>query len=380
MGTAWLKKIDVKLNGTTVSFDGNMYSYRVDIENSFSYPDTVKKGHLSMMGFDEEWEAFDKINGDIHWDDADPAEHAYPAILRRYLKGKASKNMYTIARIHSEIFEQPKLLPPNTVLVIYFDRHDSDFLLLTKHNNRNYILKSEPCKLLTRLVDMDEEITAEIDSVSLSGRSMLYLVHRVKMMYYSCGTNVVELSNFNLLTTEGNLLPHRIIVVMVREDAVHGNYNRDPFNYQHFNLAEFSLKYGSEQVPLPELKCNMDDESNDILRPLFSALLANHSLFSNEELGINPSNYRNRNVFLAWDLSQMPPGQSFEMTQEKPVSLILKLRRANNFVINVIVYSEYDSEVETSNNRKVICHEYALKKSMQKVTEISLLHNQSVST
>ena len=61
-------------------------------------------------------------------------------------------------------------------------------------------------------------------------------------------------------------------------------------------------------------------------------------------------------------LSQMSPGQSFEMTQEKPVSLILKLRRANNFVINVIVYSECNSEVEMLNNRKVICHEYALKK------------------
>ena len=94
-----------------------------------------------------------------------------------------------------------------------------------------------------------------------------------------------------------------------------------------------------------------------------SVLLANRWLFSNEELGINPSNYRNRNAFLAWDLSQMPPGHSFEMTQEKPVSLILKLRKANNFVINVIVYSEYDSEVEILNNRKVMCHEYALKKN-----------------
>ena len=89
----------------------------------------------------------------------------------------------------------------------------------------------ESCKLLTRLVDMDEEITVEMYSVSLSGRSMLYPVHRVKMMYYSCGANIVELSNFNLLTMEGNLLPHRIIVEMVREDAVHGNYNRYPFNY-----------------------------------------------------------------------------------------------------------------------------------------------------
>ena len=66
----------------------------------------------------------------------------------------------------------------------------------------------------------------------------------------------------------------------------------NPFNYQHFNLAEFSLEVGSEQIPLPKLKCNMDNDSSDILRPLFSVLLANHSLFSNEELGINPSNYR----------------------------------------------------------------------------------------
>ena len=246
-----------------------MYSHRVDIENRLSYPDMVKKGHLSMMGFDKELENFDRLNNyNTHWADANPTEHAYPAILGRVLKGKASKNMYIIARIHSEIFEQPKLLPPNTVLDINFDRHESDFLLLSKHNNRNYILKMESCKLLIRLVDMDEEITAEIDSVSISGRSMLYPVHRVKMLYYSCGANVVDLSNLNLLTTEGNFLPCRIIVVLVREDAMHGNYGRDPFSYQHFNLEEFSLKVGLEQIPLPELKCNMDCNSNDILSPL----------------------------------------------------------------------------------------------------------------
>ena len=67
LGTAWFKKIDVKLNRTTVSFDGNMYSHRTDTEDRLSCPNTVKKGHLSMMGFDEELEAFDEINNaDIH--------------------------------------------------------------------------------------------------------------------------------------------------------------------------------------------------------------------------------------------------------------------------------------------------------------------------
>ena len=47
------------------------------------------------------------------------------------------------------------------------------------------------------------------------------------------------------------------------------------------------------------------------------------------------------------------------MTQEMPLSLYLKLRAGHGFVINVIVYCEYDSEIEILNNRKVICHEYA---------------------
>ena len=271
----------------------------------------------------------------------------------------ACKKIYTIARIHSEIFEQPKLLPPNTVLDIEFDRNDPQFLLLTKHHDRAYQISMDNCELLTRIVEMDEEITAEINSVSIAGRSMLYPVRRVKMLYYSRAANVVDLNNFNLLTTEGNLLPRRIFVAMLREEAMHGNYGRDPFNYQHFNLEEFCLKVGSSEVPLPILKCNFNENDNDILRPLFSVLMANHTLFSNEELGIKPSNFKQRNVILGWDLSQSPPGQSFEMTQEMPLSLYLKLRAGHGFVINVIVYCEYNSEIEILNNRKVICHEYA---------------------
>ena len=87
--------------------------------------------------------------------------------------------------------------------------------------------------------------------------------------------------------------------------------------------------------------------------------MENHALFSNEELGIKPSNFKQRNVILGWDLSQSPPGQSFEMTQEMPLSLYLKLRAGHGFVTNVKVYCKYDLEIEILNNKKIICHEYA---------------------
>ena len=74
LGTAWFKKIDVKINGTTVSFDGSMYAHRADIANRLSYPETVKNVHLSMMGFDEEDVPFDDINNCLLYTSPSPRD------------------------------------------------------------------------------------------------------------------------------------------------------------------------------------------------------------------------------------------------------------------------------------------------------------------
>ena len=54
--------------------------------------------------------------------------------------------------------------------------------------------------------------------------------------------------------------------------------------------------------------------------------------------------------FLAWDLSQMPPGQSFEMTQEKPVSLIFVMQK-----VKEISLPHYQS-VSSSNEYAPVCN------------------------
>ena len=69
--------------------------------------------------------------------------HLHRAILRRYVQGQASKHIYTIRRIHSEIFDQTKLLPPNSVLDIEFERNDANFLLLTKIGDPNKFYHSD---------------------------------------------------------------------------------------------------------------------------------------------------------------------------------------------------------------------------------------------
>ena len=358
LGHALIKKIKVRLNGSDITFDGNMYSYRGDIECKLGYPGHTKK-FIDLCGFDEEDEnPFDNY--------ADAAALAYPtadvglssAIRRRYARGKGSKAMKFLSRIYTEICGQPKFLPPNSILDFEFERNDDNFLLMTKRPDKNFSLKVLDCKLLVKMCELDEEVTHDIERVSLT-KSSIYPVRRVRMMYYSNGVNVQDLSNFSLLTGETNELPRKIYVMMVRESSMHGDMNRDPFNYQSFGLSEFCLRVGGQEMPYPSLGCNV--EERDVLFPLFSLLTATNTLFEENNIGINTRNYKTRNVILGFDLtgSQIPAGECFEMSDEKNIELILKLRAPVNHVVNVIVYAEYDAVIEIKPDRTVMCHNYA---------------------
>ena len=232
-------------------------------------------------------------------------------------------------------------------------------MLLTKIDDPNFTIQMESCQILSHIVGMDDQITREIELVSMSGTSMLYPVRWMRMLYYSKGANTANLNNFNLLIGEGNLLPRCIFVMMLREDAMHGHMNCDPFNYQSFGLSTVCLRVGGWEQPYPSFDCNF--ETRNVWPPLFTLLQSNNSFLNEVELGYNVYMYNNRNVILGFNLSgsQTPPGESFEMTQEKTVELILKLANPQAFVINVLIYAEYDAEIEILSDRQVVQHDYA---------------------
>ena len=93
-------------------------------------------------------------------------------------EGRLASAFTPLGGLHSEIFDQTKLanLPPNSVLDIEFERDDANFLLLTKIGDPNFTIQMESCQILSHIVEMDDQITREIELVSMSGTSMIYPV------------------------------------------------------------------------------------------------------------------------------------------------------------------------------------------------------------
>ena len=134
--TSLFKNCKVRINDQPVSTGDGLYSYRADLENRLMVSKQVIKSTLNLSGFYNDQVAFQNLpDGKIEWDMRNvKLENIYHnsayGINRRLWFSAYSKPFSGIARIHSEIFDQPKLLPPTTKLYVAFDRQDSDYFSL----------------------------------------------------------------------------------------------------------------------------------------------------------------------------------------------------------------------------------------------------------
>ena len=283
------------------------------------------------------------------------------ALVRRFHACCNSKVIRTLGRIHSTIFEQPKALPPHTHLEVTFERNKENFLLFTKIDAPNYWLQMQRMVLYVRKIELRESLAHDIEQFASAGKNYLYPVRRVKIVTYQKGPTVENFSQTNILPGEEEL-PRCIFIALVHHQAVQGSYTRDPFNYELFGVRKVGLKIGGQEKPYPFFKCNLNPANNtNFTMPLWGLLQSCQSFCGEHELGIGLDNYLARNCIFGWDLTtmQLPYGMCYETLGKFTIDLVMMVQNMLDHVVTIIVYTEYDAEIELYASRKVKFHENA---------------------
>ena len=309
-----------------------------------------------MCTFDEEIVAFEDVDaGDLQWwnmvrNEAMTRNHS---LMRRFRTSCNSKVIRMIGCIHSTIFEQPKALPPFTHLEVTFERNKEDFLLLSKLANPSYWLQMQWMVLYVWKIELRESLAHDIEQVASAGKNYLYPVRRVKIATYQKGPTVEDFSQTDILPREEEL---HIFIALVHHKAVQGSYVRDPFNYQPFGVKKVRLKIGGQERLYPFFECNLNPNLNpNVTMPLWGLLQSCQSFSGEHELGIGPDNYLTRNCIFGWDLTmtQLPYGMCYEMSGKFTIDLIMLVQNMLDHVVTIIVYAEYDAEIELYASMKV---------------------------
>lgn len=351
------KNLTVKLNGTVIDLGDGLYAHKADLTTRLNFSYLTKSNSLQLAGFMEERVPFDDVHETINLRANKPGENIR-GMHDRFVKTKDGKLWYTMNLIFSPIFEQPKYLPPGSKLELRFDRSEPEFLLLSKApDNTKYTVNIEEMYILARIVEADPEICRESKDITIGGVNEKFPLRRVRMFSHSHAGGKRDLSIPDLLPGEDHL-PRRVVFGLLKETAVTGHLKADPYNYSSNNISYVYVTAGGEARYHEPLQANFktDDLDQDHTELLFSLLDATDSLFSQNDIGINQSNYKDRNVLMGINFTgaKSDAGESFEPHQIKRVSLNMKLSRASDYPLNLIVYAEYDAELQINSEGTVI--------------------------
>lgn len=164
------------------------------------------------------------------------------------------------------------------------------------------------------------------------------------MKYFTRGPNTTDLDINNIFT---GVMPRRFFFGMLRQGAFDGEYARDPYNFQHFGLEKYSFDFGQESASFQPVEVDFANGMNTFAHHQLSRAVRGPLAYTIDE-------YNNPHCLFGVDLSVSQNDDCFEILKQGSANLRIKLRAVVDHAIVIVVFAEYDSEIEVNKDRQVI--------------------------
>ena len=135
-------------------------------------------------------------------------------------------------------------------------RQKPEFWLLSVDTTPAYKITIVDAIFYVKKIELTSSVFSAIDTV-LNDKNAQYTITRTTAKVFTVprGQQTQHIDNAFL-----GEIPKRIAVCMMDNDFYNGNYKKNPFNFQHYNLTQIRISVNGEEVPFKPLKLNFDDE------------------------------------------------------------------------------------------------------------------------
>ena len=147
-------------------------------------------------------------------------------------------------------------------------------------------------------------------------------------------------------------IPKRIAICVMDNDSYNGNYKKNPFNFQHYNLTQIGISVNGEEVPFKPLKLNFDDKL--FVTACSTFFSDTGKLHGNSGSIIKREDYSEGYKIIVADLTPFEIGDNCDLKEGGTLSIDLVFKSPLAATINILVYAEYDNVIEIDSNRNVI--------------------------
>ena len=224
---------------------------------------------------------------------------------------KTSKTFELQGRIHSDLFDQETLILNGVDLTAKLHCHKPEFCLLSGDTAPAYKINIVDAIVYIKKIEFTPSVFNAINTV-LNNKNAQYAITRTTPKVFTApgGQQSQHIDNAFL----GEILK-RIAVCVMDNDSYNGNYKKNPFNFQHYNLTQIGTSVNREEIPFKPLKLNFDEKMFDTAyNTLFSGT---GKLHANSGSIIKREDYSEGYTIIVAKLTPFEIGDNFDLKQRE---------------------------------------------------------------
>jgi hypothetical protein len=217
----------------------------------------------------------------------------------------------------------------------------------TVANGSTYRIKVEDIRIYCTLVDVVQSLQNSL-AKQLELTPAKYPIRRIEMrnQYMSEGQTNLTFNCFQAV------LPRRVLVFFINNNAFDGAPDLSPFEFKHGNVQSISIESGGVNVPSAPYLLDFSDENSNFARAFWDF----HSGIDMENIELSLNRYKNGFCGYAFDLRSFNRdlGDAFELIKNSTTVLKIHLSKpVEDPGLQVLVWGEFDSVITINSDRVI---------------------------
>jgi len=268
-------------------------------------------------------------------------------LLKRRALGLESRTFDMIGRLHADIFFQDRYMINEVGVKIKLTRSTDDFCLMGGMVGKVHIVQAS---IFVRKVKLMPSVFLA-HAKTLERSPAKYPIRRVVCKFFTIRQNCLDVSHEKLFSGE---LPTRIVIGLFDNRAYNGDRQRNPFNFQHFNLSEIAVYLvGQQQHAVRPVQ--PDYGHGLYIRAYNSMFIGTSKLCKDEGLYISREDYSDGYALYAFDLTaDLGEEDHFSLVRHGSVRLSLKFSAALANTVTAVAHAEFENVIEADRDRNVV--------------------------
>ena len=341
-----VKQFTIKINETLVTEQSDTQAYNAHIKTILNFTEQAKKSYLTKALYYKDTAG--------HMDEVDNTAENNIGLQKRGVFTNNGAEVGLVGVPLCDIFNVDKLLLDGLEIKVKVDLNSDAFVLMGGETPNNCKLQIMSSTLRVRTVRVAD--SAKLEHLQImqgqKGRAALPAVYTLTRT--PTHAKIIPRGVLNHTETDlfNGLIPQCVIFGMVRNDAYNGHLTRNPFNFQLFDLQGVRLTVNGEEMPYSALELT-GGKKIDGYNTLFSG---SGDMNCGHGLDIDRLDWENGYGLLRFDLTPAGSGHPDHLIPHRSgnVNLYLKFGTQTETVLNLIVYAEFQNQLEIDRNRRVV--------------------------